>query len=219
MYNYYVYMLSCPMKKNILASVIVWAWLILATPSIWLSQSWKKIQDNKKEIAADLSSVQTKKSINYQDSLLDIRIDSLSLNELRYCLTQGINKIRTKQWLAPVKLLDDVNGVAQNYSLYLSENKMDDTITWEDHFDKEGNSVLERVKWAWVSIDTECRWDCKKTWENLASSHMTVQQMIDLWMKSTSHRWNILWKSFDGVWVWHAKWSKNVVLVFVNLVK
>jgi hypothetical protein len=36
-----------------------------------------------------------------------------------------------------LKLDNKTNKVAQDYSKYLYENKMDDEITYEDHFDKE----------------------------------------------------------------------------------
>jgi hypothetical protein len=88
----------------------------------------------------------------------------------------------------------------------LYENKMDDEITYEDHFDKEWNWVLERVRWAGIMLNKECYGNCKKVWENLATSDMTIKTLVDMRMNSPWHRDNILGVSFDYIGIWHCIW-------------
>lgn len=216
------------MKRKIILTAILWTALSMGS---WFSWVWQNlnniIKDTKKDLKENLSIEESyhKKNflilpqnnkINY-DSLLNTNINNLTTEELRKYTNHYINQIRKKAWLSSLQEDITANKVAQDYSKYLYKNKMDDEITYEDHFDVEWNSVLERVRSAGMNLDSECRWKCKKVWENLASSNMTIKHMVDLWMESPSHKQNILWNSFDCLWIWHFPWSNNVVVIFVNL--
>lgn len=217
------------MKNKLILAAILWTALTLWS---WFSWFWQSIggviKNKKKDLKENLlipkenlkttSPIYKKDNnkINY-DSLLKTNINNLTTQELREYTNHYLNKIRESQWLSALRLDDTANKVAQDYSRYLYENNMDEEITYEDHFDAQWNSVLERVRKAGMKIDPECRWDCKKAWEILASSNMTVEEMVNMRMKSEPHKQKILWNSFDCSWIWHYPWSNNVVVVFVNL--
>jgi len=208
------------MKKKLIVTTLLGASLILGNWVSWLWQNWKNIVKEKKKEFTEAFAMQKEDTdkTNY-DHMLNIKINETTPEKLRIYINYYVNQLREKKWLKPLKLDNKTNKVAQDYSKYLYDNHKDDEITYEDHFDKEGNWVLERVRWAGIMLDKECYGDCKKVWENLATSNMTIKTLVDMWMNSLSHRDNILGGSFNYIWIWHYIWSNNVVAVFVNLWK
>ncbi len=148
-----------------------------------------------------------------QNPILDTNIDEMSLSDIQSSMLSYINTIRTKKWLKKLSLLE--NNVAQNHSSYLFSEKQDLSLSYEDHFGANWESVLDRVREAQIPIDEN--FEKKKAGENIASSHMTVRAIVDAWLQSPTHAENLLCKDFDAICVWHADNSNNIVVVFVNL--
>lgn len=145
--------------------------------------------------------------------VLDKNIDEMSLHDIQNSMLSYINTIRASKWLKQLSLLQ--NNVAQNHSSYLFFEKKDLSLDYEDHFGKNWESILERVRAAQIAIDEGFK--KKKAGENIASSRMTVKAIVDAWLQSPTHAENLLCKDFDAISVWHEDGSNNIVVVFVNL--
>ena len=148
-------------------------------------------------------------------TLSDKKVNEMSLQQVQSSLVEYINIVRAQHGLHKLKLYQ--NPIAQDHSTYLFTSKEDLVLTYEDHFDGKGNSLSSRVENAKIPIDTDCRWECKRVGENIASSNMTIKQTVDKWLASPDHAANLLWASFDVVAIWYAPGGNNVVADFLNL--
>lgn len=157
--------------------------------------------------------------VNFLDSamrqsqvLRDREVHSLSLSELQTIMLDYINSIRKEHKLPPFRLLD--LPLAQEHSKYLSESGEDKELDWNDHFDAEGRSIMQRMD-ATKLLFTDVG-------ENIVTvpPGATVRQLVDAWMGSTmGHREALLSSDYKQVMIGHHPGSNNVVLDFVTLVE
>ena len=171
-------------------------------------------------IAQAQSSSVARITIPVRDNLTHVlsekKTSEMPLAQLQSEMLAYINTIRTQHGLQPFTLYH--HPIAQDHSVYLSTSKKDTSIDSDDHYGPGEESILTRVENAKIPVDTDCRWDCKRASENLASANMTIKQTVDMWMQSTSgHAQNILSSSFDAIAIWCAPGGNNVVVIFLNL--
>lgn len=201
------------MKKQSLAWFIAWVWMMFASPSVnaqsentvlhWLSK------------VKNTSYVYANTSTQLIDVLLDNPVNQMSLEQVKISILTVINEIRVKKWLQKVSIYD--NNVEQIHSTYLFTSKGDESLWVEDHVDAKRRSFYERALDAKIPIDQNCRWDCRKSGENLASSSMTVKEIIEAWIHSPIHAANLYTASFDHIVIWYAPWWNNIVVGFLNI--
>ena len=153
---------------------------------------------------------------NLTHLLSEKKVSEMPLAQVQSEMLAYINSIRAQHGLQSFKFYN--HPIAQDHSDYLASSKNDVSIDTDDHFDAQWNSIFTRVENAKIPIDDDCRWDCKRASENLASANMTIRQTVDMWMQSTSgHADNILSSSFDAIAIWCARGGNNIVVVFLNL--
>jgi len=190
--------------RKIIASIMV-PLMMLSNTSF--SNKELKISSKKEDLIEVLDTT-------HQDIDVNTNINWLSIDELRKALLVEINIVRKENNVDTLTLDSWCNKVAYSYSKYLFDNKMDEIINAEDHYDKKGNTVYDRVKKAWRIKDDKT----VVIWENIISTnkYTTVGRVVRRQEKSKYHLQNLINKKYKKVWVWHAKWSNNIVIVFIN---
>lgn len=191
------------MKRNSLTGLV--AGLSLMVGVSWYAQT----------SASSSNRISQDTSTSLVDALSDKKVNEMSLQQVQSSLVEYMNIVRTQHGLHPLTLYQ--NSIAQDHSTYLHTSKEDIILSYEDHFDSDGNSIYTRVEHANIPIDTDCRWDCKRVGENIASSNMTIKQTVEMWLESPDHAANVLWISFNAVAVWCAAGGNNIVADFLNL--
>lgn len=187
-------------------------WLLVSA-SLWVSWSPSSSDVLQQKVSQQILNNFWSHNTIGQSPILDTKINEMSLSDIQSSMLSYINTIRNKKSLKSLSLLD--NNVAQEHSSYLYNAKKDLTLSYEDHFGKNWEPVLERVREAQIPVDEDFK--KKKAGENIASSDMTVRAIVDAWLQSQYHAENLLCKDFDAICVWHAEGSNNIVVVFVNL--
>ncbi len=205
------------MNKNSLFIPILASSLLFSNPNFLLSKNFNQNYTQKDRLELTYKYKINQNLSNDYEKLLDSPIKTLSLNQLRDGMTYHLNFIRKQHGLNPLVLNTKVNNVCHLYSKYLFENWRDNIIDYDDHFDENWKEVLYRVRQAKIGINEDCWWDCKKVWENLITSNLSIREAFSLWMGSPDHMENILCPYFNAWWVSSYPWSNNIVTVFVNL--
>ena len=189
-------------------SKILWlvAWLTALTVWDMLGQSHQSfLKKNKTEVSTSLSSL-----------LTDKQVKDMEFSDIQKGFLGCINRVRIKAWLKQLKLYN--SDLAQHHAQYLFESRTGDVLDPDDHYDDKGRSISERAKDEKIPIDNEnCRGDCDRIWENLATSNMTIQQTVDKWLASPGHRRQIYSPSYDAIALWYYPGWNVLVADFLNL--
>lgn len=182
--------------------IVSWIWMMLSSPN-----ADAQVKDSQYKIAHAKQQLHT--------LLLDKKVNELTLEEIKNTMLAAINEIRVQKWLQKVSLYN--SDVEQIHSTYLFASKGDESLWMEDHVDAKNRTFYERALEAHIPIDQECRWECRKSGENLAASSMTIKEIIDVWTNSPIHAANLYTASFNYIVIWCAPWWNNIVVWFLHI--
>lgn len=113
---------------------------------------------------------------NNQDPFLENAIEQKdSYTELEYEVVSVINEYRSSINLPPLSILNSVSGAAQSHSKYMASHKNMN----HDNFNARSNYLMENEN-AQIIL------------ENVAYGYNTAQDVVNAWIRSASHKTNIL---------------------------
>jgi uncharacterized protein YkwD len=136
-----------------------------------------------------------------------IPVESATTAQMEAAVRQGINQVRQKNGLQPLKNNVQLAQVARNYSRQMAEKK------FFSHTGADGSTLADRVRAGGISY-----WVVGENLYTSTNIPRPVPSAIEGWMNSPGHRENILRPVFaeTGVGVWRVGNTYYITQLFLR---
>ncbi len=173
--------------------IILWLSLI-GTTLLWspsFSQNQEKIKDwTKKELVENINWGQENIAQLKFKRILQDNWEEKWLEIIQNQMLIEMNKIRENNNLIAFDLNKTLSKAAQDYAIEISQTKK------LSHIGKWKSNPSTRAQKAWYQYSY--------VFENLGKDFFSIQDAIERWMWSPSHRQNICNQSMTNIWVWYC---------------
>jgi len=200
--------ISNTVKRAVLLSLI-WT-LSLNTPTMVSGGNTKAVLP-KKEIVEP--------KYTYEECL-SRKPSELSDSLVKKTMLHRLNDIRKQHNLKPLKYNKQLDHLALKFA-----TEKTGTQRWENqwmHFDKDSLGVIDRAKkeWLWENINKHVVDDeVMGLWENLISTNVSIEKMLDALMHSPGHRKRLLCPYITEAGFWYEKGYTILVQIFADFNK
>ncbi len=192
------------------------AWVLVTAATIaWSHTFWQNTRIQQKATTTQLMDTTT---YDYK-KLLYTDISTLSPEIIQKVMLQRINEIRKEHNLKPLTYDKRLETPATSFAKEKSW-----TERWNDpdnHFDKDGNWIYERMEKAWLLPHIKLivvNGNIESIWENLVTTHGSVNDLMNALMQSIWHKERLLSPHENKVGFWYFPWSTILVQMFAQMI-